>query len=369
MIGEIARRGLGGAPGVTASRESILWQARAANNLPPPGKNREDDVRQGWLGMALIAALASASGAMAADRLRIVAQKTGTLAWELDVIRAHDLARAAGLDLVVTELASPEAGKIALEGGSADIILADVMWVARERALGGQLQFAPYSSTLGAVMAPAGSTIASIEDLKGRKLGVAGGPLDKSWLMLRALARRAGFDLARQGEIAYGAPKLLAVKAEQGELDAVLEYWNLCADLEAVGFTRAIDMGDVQRRLGAKAPVAMVGYAFSESFAEANASALRRFLEVSARARDILATSPGEWTRLAPRIGAASQAALSIYRARYAEGAVRRPLDEEEADARALYRVLADIGGADLVGPARELDPGTYWRAPREAVR
>ena len=43
--------------------------------------------------------------------------------------------------------------------------------------------------------------------------------------------------------------------------------------------------------------------------------------------------------------------------------------DEEEADARALYRVLADIGGADLVGPARELDPGTYWRAPREAVR
>ena len=31
-------------------------------------------------------------------------------------------------------------------------------------------------------------------------------------------------------------------------------------------------------------------------------------------------------------------------------------------DARTLYRVLADIGGADLVGPAKELDAGTFYR-------
>ena len=45
-------------------------------------------------------------------------------------------------------------------------------------------------------------------------------------------------------------------------------------------------------------------------------------------------------------------AALAIYRPRYREGIVRRPLAEEEADARGLYRVLAEIGGAELVGPA-----------------
>jgi NitT/TauT family transport system substrate-binding protein len=28
-----------------------------------------------------------------------------------------------------------------------------------------------------------------------------------------------------------------------------------------------------------------------------------------------------------------------------------------------LYNVLAEIGGADLVGPARELDPGTFYTA------
>jgi len=46
---------------------------------------------------------------------------------------------------------------------------------------------------------------------------------------------------------------------------------------------------------------------------------------------------------------------------------VRRPLADEEADARAIYLVLAEIGGAELVGPARELPVGTFYRsAPGE---
>src|SRR5208282_5731949 len=92
--------------------------------------------------------------AFAADRIRIAAQKTGTLAWELEIVKSHGLDRDAGLDIVTTELASTEAGKIALKGGSADLILSDWLWVTRERALGDDLVFYPYSSTLGAVMVP-----------------------------------------------------------------------------------------------------------------------------------------------------------------------------------------------------------------------
>jgi NitT/TauT family transport system substrate-binding protein len=50
---------------------------------------------------------------------------------------------------------------------------------------------------------------------------------------------------------------------------------------------------------------------------------------------------------------------------RYGEGIVRRSLAEEEADARALYLVLAEIGGAGLVGPTRELPAGTFYRSAR----
>jgi NitT/TauT family transport system substrate-binding protein len=37
-------------------------------------------------------------------------------------------------------------------------------------------------------------------------------------------------------------------------------------------------------------------------------------------------------------------------------------LAEEEADAKILFKALAEIGGAELVGDARELDPGVYYK-------
>ena len=309
----------------------------------------------------LTAAFALATAATAADRIRIAAQKTGTLAWELEIIKAHGLDKQADLDIQVVELASTEAGKIALRSGSADLIVSDWLWVTRERSLGDNLVFYPYTSTIGAIMVPANSTIADIADLKGKKLGVVGGPLDKSWLMLQAVGRRAGVDLKTQASIVYGAPPLLSQKALQRENDATLTFWNFCAELEGKGFKRAIDMEAIAKRLGAAGPVAMVGYAFDGGWAAKNKAAVAKFFDVAAKAKDILAGSEAEWQRLAPRIGVSDKAGLEIYRQRYREGIPRRSIRDEENDAKALYRVLAELGGTELVGPARELDKGTYY--------
>ena len=75
------------------------------------------------------------------------------------MIKARGLDKAANLDIETTELASTEAGKIALEGGAADMVVADWLWAARERGLGDKLLFTPYSSALGAVMAPKDSPV------------------------------------------------------------------------------------------------------------------------------------------------------------------------------------------------------------------
>jgi NitT/TauT family transport system substrate-binding protein len=305
-----------------------------------------------------------AGQAQAADRIRIAAQKTGTLAWELEIVRAHGLDKKANLDLQVTELASTEAGKIALRGGSADVILSDWLWVARERALGDALTFYPYSSTVGAVMVPGQSPVHTVADLKGKTIAVAGGPLDKSWLLLQAFARRSGVDLKTQASPVYGAPPLLSQKALQGETDATLTFWNFCAELEGRGFRRAIAMDDVMKALGAGGAVSIVGYVFDEGWAAKNRDAVHRFLKMAHQAKEILAASEADWQRLAPRIGAADRAALAIYRQRYLEGIPRRAIAEEAADARALYRVLADVGGPSLVGQAKALDPGTFYTPP-----
>src|SRR6516225_713268 len=74
-----------------------------------------------------------------AETIRVAAQKTGTFAWELAVIRAHGLDKEANLSIQPLELASPEAGKIALRAGNVDIIVSDWIWVSRERSGGGKL--------------------------------------------------------------------------------------------------------------------------------------------------------------------------------------------------------------------------------------
>jgi NitT/TauT family transport system substrate-binding protein len=318
------------------------------------------------LRFGLIAVIVLGAAVAKADRIRVAVQKTGTLAWELDVIKRHGIERKLDLIIDTLELASTEAGKVALKGGSVDLILSDWLWVARERSLGDTLVFYPASTALGAVMTPAQSSIRSVLDLKDKKLAIAGGPLDKSWLLLQAFALRAGIDLRKQAVIVYGAPPLLSQKALQGETDATLTYWNFCAELENRGFSRAIAMENVIRGLGAKGPVAIVGYAFDGNWASRNTSTVERFLAAVHQAKEVLAGSETEWQRLAPKLRLSDASAVAIHRQRYSEGVLRRPLTEEEADARALYLVLADIGGTQLVGAARALPPGTFYRPAAE---
>ncbi len=106
--------------------------------------------------------------------MRIGLQTTGTFAWQLDVIRRHGLADSAGLDLQITEFASPDAGKLALNSGSVDLAIVDWLWVARTRALGAKFQFYPYSSAVGAIMVKNDSPLRGIEDLKGHVLADCG---------------------------------------------------------------------------------------------------------------------------------------------------------------------------------------------------
>jgi NitT/TauT family transport system substrate-binding protein len=307
---------------------------------------------------------------LASDILRIGVQKTGTFAWQLDVVRRHGLASIAGLDLQITEYASPDTGKLALNSDSVDLAVVDWLWVARARALGAKLLFYPYSSAVGSIMVKADSPLRSLGDLKGRVLAVAGGPLDKGWLIVQAAAIRQGIDLKREATLQYGAPPLIFQKLQQGEAEASLNYWNFCARLEAQGYRRLLDVREAEVGLGLKEPIALIGYAFSEAFATSHKSTIDRFIAVAHSANDIMRRSDAEWDALRPLMNAEDQSTFQAYRDQTREGMPRRTVAAEQDDARALFKTLAGIGGPELVGPLQELDPGLYYQTPpRETGR
>jgi NitT/TauT family transport system substrate-binding protein len=313
---------------------------------------------------AFALALLCCAPAFAADKIRLAIQATGTFGWELTVARAYGLDKAADLDLETTELATTEAGKIALVGGGADIIISDWLWVARERSLGQPLLFYPHSTALGAVMAKEPSKFSSAKDFVGKKLGVAGGPLDKSWLLLQAWALKQGVDLKSQASIVYGAPALLAEKLTQGEIDAALEFWTFCARLEAKGFGRAVDLIDVEKDLGAKDPVIITGYVFTTAFAARQSPALARFFTMMKQAKRLIAEDDAAFAKIAAMTGMPDAAGQAIVRRYYRAGIPNAPRDNEVADAAALYAVLAKIGGKQLVGGDGDLDRALFYRTP-----
>jgi NitT/TauT family transport system substrate-binding protein len=173
----------------------------------------------------------------------------------------------------------------------------------------------------------------------------------------------AQLDLRTATTPVYGAPQLLAEKAQQHEIDAVLEFWPYAARLEAKGFKQLLAMEDLTLELGARGRVAMVGYVFSEDWAKANPASVEGFLRAAAKANEQLATSDEEWQRIRPLMRANDDATFEALKQHYRKGIPDRSVANNEADAKILYQFLRVFGGEKLVGAATDLVPGTFWNS------
>ncbi len=309
----------------------------------------------------LLVAAAAAPGAAGADStLRIAVLKFGTVSWVMDVIAHHELDDANGIDIEQLELATNQATLVALQAGRVDCVVSDWLWVSRQRASGADWTFFPFSTALGALVGARGAPVHGLADLRNRRLGVAGSPLDKSWVILQALAQEQHIDLARDAQLSFGAPPLLNQELLAGRLDAVLTYWNFAAPLESHGLPAVLSVSDALRRLGFKTAIPLVGFVVSERWARAHPRALAGFVAATREAESILATSDAEWNWLGPRTGARNPAELKALREAFRAGIPAHWGKDERREANALYALFAKVGGQTLVGTSPTLQPGTF---------
>ncbi len=301
------------------------------------------------------------SAARAAEALRVGVLQYGTVNWQLDTLIAENLHDRSVLDLKVRNLASKNATSVALQAGDVDIIVSDWIWALRQNAGGDDLAFVPYSTALGAIVLAEGSDLQSVSDLRGKRIGIAGGPLDKSWLVLRAWYRaRHEIDLIEDAEPVYAAPPLLSEQLRTGDLDAVLTFWPYAARLEAAGHRRLAGVESLLADLGIGAPQALVGYVFRRALIDARPAALREFFAAIDRTNAVLDGSAAAWERLRPAMKVASDAEFEALKAGYRAGipAPGAPLDGKAAGQ--LFEILVSVGGERLVGAGTRFDPGVF---------
>ncbi len=294
--------------------------------------------------------------------LKIGVLSFGTANWELEAIRNEGLDRKYNLTLEVQKLAGPDAGKIGLQADSLNLIVTDWIWVAQQDQTGADYRFIPYSTQAGALMAPGTSPIRTVADLKGKKIGVAGGPLDKNWILLKAYARKLdGLDLDKAAEPVFAAPPLLNQQLGAGKLDASLNFWHYAAKLEAEGYRRVLDGRDVLKGLGFSEPLPNLGYVFKQSWAVANTPALDAFRQASAEARQLLCNSDAAWNKIAPLTQEQEPKLQAALHKEYCAGLVKHWGVEERRAMAKLYTILRETGGAELTGQSKAFAEEIFW--------
>jgi len=292
--------------------------------------------------------------------LRAAVLKIGTVNWELDTITRNGFDTANGFELEIVPYADNGATRVALEGGEADVAVADWIWVARQRAAGKDYVFIPYSKAVGGLVVPKDSTAATLEDLKGQKIGIAGGPVDKSWLILQAYAQKEyGFDLAAETEQVFGAPPLVFKAALSGETAGAINFWHFLAKMKAAGMRELISVETAATSLGLNPDIPLLGYVLKESYLKENPGMAKALYGASRSAKDLLASDDSAWEVLRPRMNAKSDAQFETLRRDFRAG-IPGPGNVDEDGAATFFALMASLGGEKLVGSAKDLPSGLF---------
>lgn len=313
------------------------------------------------LGGVAVACLLAVTAARAdLPVLRVAVQVAGTVNWELTTITANGFDSANGFRLQVQDIAGSPAGLVAFQGGAADVVVSDWLWVARQRAAGKDYVFIPYSKAVGALLVPSDSTAQTLADLVGGKIGIAGGPTDKSWLILRAYATQEyGIDLAAGTEQVFGAPPLIFEAALSGDLDGTINFWNFLAKMQVAGMRPLISVSDAAVALGLDPETPLLGYVVKGEMLREHPELVAGLQKASRAAKDLLASDDAAWEALREQMRARDDAEFAALKAGFREGIpAGGPVDE--AAAARMLAVMIKLGGSELLGDVTALPDGVF---------
>ncbi|SFV28993.1 NitT/TauT family transport system substrate-binding protein [Devosia crocina] len=300
--------------------------------------------------------------------LTVGVQESGTVQWEIETIKTLGLDGDRDLFLDIRYVADSRAGQIALQTGAVDVILSDFVWVSAQRSLGNMLTLVPHSLTVGGLMVPADSNIETVEDLEGETIGVAGGPADKSWIILQALYEsRTGKSLTEDAEARFGAPPLINELLGSGGVAAGLNFWQWNARAKAAEMAEIISVKTMLDELGIAEQPPLLGWTFTEDTASGKTEAITAFLDASFAAKSVLLNEDDVWTGLQELMGAAGDQPLFVQlRDDYREGIVTSYDPDDVSAAAKTFALLGQYGGNDVVGESPHLAPGTFWKGYRK---
>lgn len=319
---------------------------------------------RGALAALLLLCLVTRTPAVAAGQhdslptLSVSVLQFGTAHWELDHLRHRRLDRKNGYHLKLIPVANLPASHLAVTSGSVNGAVADLLWVQARFDAGSPYLYVPFSSQIGDIIVAGSSPVDDVADLQGLRIGVAGGPDSKGWVLLQQVAAGQGIELAASTQVQYAAPPLLSQALKRGQLDAIVTYWHFAARLKGEGDWRsAFGMADLLAALALDRNLPVLGYVFPMPWAQEHKPLIDRFARSLSAAKAELAARPSHWQRLRPLMGDPPPGVFDALRAGFIAGTPMPLTDRRLAD---LQRLLALTGTA----PKQVMPTALFYRSP-----
>ncbi len=260
-----------------------------------------------------------------AARVKVVVLE-GTQLFPMHVMQTRGIADKYRLQIELAKVAGPPAVYTMMQTGDFHVGFGGWLSIALMRAQGHKLtNVYSMSGYTNDVMVTSDSPLKSIADLKGKRVGIFGGPTGATTWFFRLVALKYfGIDPIKDSKVHYGAPPLLIGMLEKGELDAILILDPQIVQLLETGKFRSIgNIGDIWRGKTGQDPM-LVAVTVNETWARENPAVAKRFVAAYKESLEYLKTHPEIWTELARTTGVKTDQGAKLVQQRSAGNFISR---------------------------------------------
>lgn len=305
------------------------------------------------IALSVVASRAEAAPKGDGGTIRLMTNPAGTMSFPPFVIKKFKLDEKYGFNLEIVPYTNANSATAAMQSKNAEIVVYD--WIATARLIEGGIDvvgIAPFLTYVNTVLAPADSTIKTLADLKGKKLGVHS-KVSFDWIIMQAAAKQLyNIDLAKELTIQEAAAPLLRGTIEQGQLDATQMWNSLAPDMLASGkYKTLMTIRSITEQLGI--PTApFLFYGMRADYAREHPANAKAFVAAYQDVVEILKTNDEIWEERGKEMKLSAEG-LRLFRDEVRADILKTFTPEMNGALSKTFDVMSKSAGSEVIGFAK----------------
>ena len=286
--------------------------------------------------------------------VRMTNNQAGTNAFAYYTIQKFKLDEKYNFKLQEVVVSGSLAAMTALRAGGTDMVVADLMTIAKLRNAGEKMiAVVPMFRWGDQIIVPSNSTIKNLGDLRGKRVGTDN-RTNATWFVIVAAALKLhNLNLEKDAQVHAGSVSLLRGLIEQGQLDATFMYNNITPAMTVTSKFRVLyEMRELISAIGLDGDVPFLFHAVSEDYAAKHPANVKAYLAVYREAVQILNKDDDIWMEVGRR-QKMDEAAIPPLREEMRRDLMSKFEPTTEAAVRNIFDVLLATAGPAVLGMSK----------------